>query len=664
MALPTITNNSPSAGYIKWTAFGIQYNGQSFSIPAGQTNNKFVWWLYNGGVSPQLVAGDTLPTLTADDIVLFLNKNGIGALVPTTQTIDGSLVVSGSILADGIGANQIQGYHIIANAVTATQIAANAVQAQHIVSGAITTEKLSVGSVGDNMVANGSFEDGIQGWNAIAGTGGSADIVTGVSSSGAYALRIIRGTTNKEIQQLPQFYIPVTSNAGHKWYVSCQAGAGVTIASGFYFRAYWYQADRTTAASTAFTDIVSNVGLSTTWSNFEAQVTPPANARYMALRLINASGTSTMYVDEVVAHEVVTAAVIGDGQITTAKMVANSIAGDRITTNTLHGNAIIANTITADKLSANAIDGKTITGVTVQGASVSTTPSTTPTNTKGVWMGQGYGLIVNGDNGNRQMTMYNGHLFVTETINDGTGRFYQSDYGTSQIRSHLNTQTEQEIGGFDLAINGTTGEGYMGLTSTSSGSAMYGIKEVNASENFKVYSDKALTVQGQTGMTITTAGDLHVATPTFNKNLYLDNIKTTVSDIDVLTVDRQGKVAVGGSQVGVFAFGTLYGAHPSWQPPILEKVGTRVHFHGTVTVKQTVTFAANTAYVMGTIPVGFRPKNGYQVFQPGASSPGIASWVGAYINGTVEFALLNGGVMSANAWILGFDLWWETDYVS
>lgn len=114
-------------------------------------------------------------------------------------------------------------------------------------------------------------------------------------------------------------------------------------------------------------------------------------------------------------------------------------------------------------------------------------------------------------------------------------------------------------------------------------------------------------------------------------------------------------------EIGTFAKGALYSTkHPSWQGVILEKVGKRVHFHGTITINTSVTFTAGAAYVMGTIPVGFRPATGSQVFQPGASSPGIASWVGAYTNGNVEFALLNGGTFGTNAWILGFDLWWDT----
>lgn len=378
MSLPTISANTPSAGYISWTAFGIQYNGQSFNILAGNTNKKFVWWLYNGGTSPALVAGDILPALTPDDMVLFLNKAGVGVLAPAAQVVDGSLIVSGSILADAIGANVIETWHLDGQIITAANMTANSVTAASLAAGAVTTNKLSVAAMGDDMVANGSFEDGTQGWRAVAGNG-TADVVTGVSSSGAYALRIVRGTVNEEVMQDTPYFIPVTSVAGRSWYVAARAGAGVSLASGFYLRVMWYQADKATAASTAYVDVAANKSLSTTWALFEGQVTPPANARYMAIKFINANGTSTMYVDESQAYEVIQSAAIADGAITAAKILANSITSNHIQSGTIVAANIAANTITAAQIAAGAIDtaelkatainGMTITGATVQTAS-------------------------------------------------------------------------------------------------------------------------------------------------------------------------------------------------------------------------------------------------------------------------------------------------------
>lgn len=345
MALPTITSNSPAAGSIAWTAFAIQYNGVSYSVAAGNTTNKYTWWVYNGG-APVLNGSNTLPDIGPDDLLLFLNKAGIGVLVPTMDVYDGSLIINGSILAASIGADQINGTHIIANAITSDEIAANAVTASEILAGAVTTEKLSVGSVGNSLVTNGSFEefDGAGmplGWKAAGATNGTISIVTGIASSGTNALQFSAtgSTSNLSLIQTPEKYIPVSATAGRKWYLSMRAGAGTATTNGAYLRANWYDANKTYIS---YNDAVTNAALGTTWTVFEGQVTPPATARYMGVIMYLASPNvaTNMYIDEVIAREVIISAQIGDGQITAPKLVANSITA----------NYIAGGTITADKL--------------------------------------------------------------------------------------------------------------------------------------------------------------------------------------------------------------------------------------------------------------------------------------------------------------------------
>ena len=127
MALPTISNNSPVAGSIAWTGFGIAYNGVQYTVAASNTSEAFVIWLYNNG-SPTIQKTSVFPQgLTADDQILFLNKAGVGALVPMTTVLDGSLVVPGSIIANAIAANTIQSYHVNANAINAIHIQSNSI---------------------------------------------------------------------------------------------------------------------------------------------------------------------------------------------------------------------------------------------------------------------------------------------------------------------------------------------------------------------------------------------------------------------------------------------------------------------------------------------------------------------------------------------------------
>lgn len=347
MALPTITSNSPTAGFISWTAFGVAFAGTNYPVLAGNTNKKFVWWEYRNG-TPALVDGDAIPNLAPEDVLLFLNKNGVGALVPMTDVVDGSLIVSGSVMAAAIAADQIQTYHLDAGVVTANEIAAGAVNASHVAAGSITADKLSVGTVSDNLVVNGSFEDvlagNLIGWEINALSNGTILPVTGQSSSGAISIQMAATTTaaNLRFRQLPAQYIPVSAASGRKYYISVRAGASVATTSGHYMRANWYDGNKVFISSS---DIRSNAALTTTFTLYEGQVTPPANAKYMGMEVLvtNLNVVSTVYIDEVSAHEVTMSAQIGDGQITTAKILAGNVTTDRLA----------AKAVTADKITVS-----------------------------------------------------------------------------------------------------------------------------------------------------------------------------------------------------------------------------------------------------------------------------------------------------------------------
>lgn len=367
MALPTITNNTPAGGSISWTAFSVAYNGQQYSIAAGNSANKFISWIYNAG-APYMSASDTFPTLADADLLLFLNKGGIGLLVPTADVMDGALVVPGSIYAAAIHADEIQTYHIKANAVTANQIAAdavtatqvlanaigadeigaNAVYATHITAGAITVDKLTAGTVGDDLVSNGSFEDfdatGFPlGWQTITATNGSMTTVTGVSSSGANAFRLTATTTaaNLRARQALAKYIPVSSASGRKWHVSARMGAGTAITQGMYLRVSWFDAVK---ALISTTDVYANGPVTGTFAVYEGQVTPPSTARYMAVEvmLLSPNVTTSVYVDEVAAREVTVSAMIDDGAITTPKLLAGAVVADKVAARAIGAEKLIA----------------------------------------------------------------------------------------------------------------------------------------------------------------------------------------------------------------------------------------------------------------------------------------------------------------------------------
>lgn len=142
MALPSVVANSPQAGYISWGAFNIQYLGQTYAIPAGNTNQRWVWWKYNtGGGTTFIDAGPDLPdTLTDDDLVILGNKAGIPIRVQSTTTIDGELIVDGSILGKHLAVETIKAANIEVGSLTALQMNIDSIAAAVVQTGILQAQ--------------------------------------------------------------------------------------------------------------------------------------------------------------------------------------------------------------------------------------------------------------------------------------------------------------------------------------------------------------------------------------------------------------------------------------------------------------------------------------------------------------------------------------------
>ncbi|KYD09646.1 hypothetical protein [Saccharococcus caldoxylosilyticus] len=141
-----VQDNTPSVGYISWSNVKIAYKGQVYNIADGYTNLPFVYWKYSD--PNYFYASNSYPTwLTDDDLLVFLNKNGIHLTVPNTTIIDGSLIVPESILTNALAANAVTAEKIAAGAITASKIAADAVGAQAIAAGAVLAEHINVDSL-------------------------------------------------------------------------------------------------------------------------------------------------------------------------------------------------------------------------------------------------------------------------------------------------------------------------------------------------------------------------------------------------------------------------------------------------------------------------------------------------------------------------------------
>lgn len=168
MAVPALSTNSPSVGSIAWAAFNIQYGGVAYSVSAGSTSQRFVWWRYNAG-SPLLEAGADVPAnLTIDDLILFGNKNGTPINLQTAGLVEGGLIVDGSIFADALAANSVTAVKILAGSIDATKIAAHTITADEIMANAITADALAANSVSSDKIQA----------NSVSAVKLGADIVT------------------------------------------------------------------------------------------------------------------------------------------------------------------------------------------------------------------------------------------------------------------------------------------------------------------------------------------------------------------------------------------------------------------------------------------------------------------------------------------------------
>src|SRR5690606_14350513 len=145
MAL-VVRDNTPSPGFISWTGLHIVYKGVDYTIQDGNTNKRFVYW--KPSVSTTILqTSDTLPELGDDDLLVFLNKNGIHVTVPTSTVVEGSLIVEESILTNALAAN----------AVTAEKIASSAIEARHLAAESVTADAIAAGAIGAGAIAAGAI---------------------------------------------------------------------------------------------------------------------------------------------------------------------------------------------------------------------------------------------------------------------------------------------------------------------------------------------------------------------------------------------------------------------------------------------------------------------------------------------------------------------------
>jgi hypothetical protein len=428
MAVPALTANSPSAGYIAWTAFTIQYGGVAYSVGASNTNATYTAWLYNGG-SPLLAVSNnapvmsstvngtaadwagTTPVLGSDDLLLFVNRSGVPINVQAAQLIDGDMILSGTLTSANIAtggivsnslytgavqANLIQAGNIATDTITANQIAANAIGttelsasaviADKIAAGAITAEKLTIGSLGDNMVKNSGMEDASQAnaalpanWTSAFESIGAPTFLWQAGIAGNKSIGITNSTANGGAWASDSF--PVT--AGQTLAVSLLAKASATTGSSVYVRIF-YGTNQSMTRITTTPAIATNVQWLNTGTGVVTNATGVASVAYSQLvggfiipttSTIQISGATVVPATATWAQVTVynwtgtAASTVYFDEVNVNEVILSA----RIANGSITANNIQANTINTGQLNANAINGMTITSNTINSAIINST---------------------------------------------------------------------------------------------------------------------------------------------------------------------------------------------------------------------------------------------------------------------------------------------------
>lgn len=337
----SILSNSPTPGSIAWSDLNVVYDGVTYAIPDGDTQQTYVYWtLANPNV---LQTSNSQPTLGIDDAIIFLNRNGTAINLVSSTLTDGAAIA--------------------VNTITADQIAANAITAAKIQAGAITADKLFIGSIGSALNDDPNTEDATA-WMRIGGS--ASNNAEFVKITDAYfgegviqnVMPSIGGSLYGSIRRIPV-------DRGRTYRVRSFARSIESANGTFTLGIILYDAAGNPIAGdgSEWFYAVQNVAANTMWSaysgtfGFGSAKPIPLAAKTMIpfVRLNRGASTGKWQAQDIRVEEVLPATLIQDGAITTNKIAVNAITADRIAANTIDASHIVASSITGDRIAANTI---------------------------------------------------------------------------------------------------------------------------------------------------------------------------------------------------------------------------------------------------------------------------------------------------------------------
>lgn len=264
--------------------------------------------------------------LTPDDLFLFINKYGTPLNVQGTRVIDGSLIVSESILADSIGANQV----------TAPKILAGAIEAYHVKTNSLTSRTMAIGNF-DNLFEDPTFEqeqttDSVwpltADWARVANQnrGGNGPVLRCTATAGDQII------TNDPTRWYPIDTVDTPGAANASYFLSAIARSTVAnTAGGIVVGARWLLENNTTVTTYVGDD---QGGAANVYLRYKGIVTAPNGAKAVQffIGVTTNLTTGTIDFDYVGANRAGVGELIVDGTISGQHLEAKSIRADHLST--------------------------------------------------------------------------------------------------------------------------------------------------------------------------------------------------------------------------------------------------------------------------------------------------------------------------------------------
>ena len=376
----SITNQSPSTGYIAWSNVNISFDGSNYAITNGNTNLKYVYWLKS---SPTVLQkSNTYPTLSSEDCIVFINNGGVATSVLDSAVTDGGLIVPGTVTADAIAARAITASKIAVGTITANEIASNTITASKIAAGTITATEIAAETITGAKIAAETIGAAEIAANSITASrlsiGDTSNIypdpdmmdsafytgIDGLISTSALASGRNKAVLNVSASEKTAYSEWFSVSPNQQYFVEVMAVNETGTSGSCSAYVEWASLDasnvKTIVGTTTIVESTTNTSGADT-NRFSASYSAGSTIRRARFKFVrNAGGDRKATFGLPVCRLKAAGELIVDGAITAVKIAAGAVTASKIAAGTITANEIASGTITGAKIAASTIGATNI----------------------------------------------------------------------------------------------------------------------------------------------------------------------------------------------------------------------------------------------------------------------------------------------------------------